>query len=148
MDVNVKEGLCHNAQPLSLSLDLWLFCFSLIRDGRRCCGHCLCIPKIAFADGVQIGIQVIKQRDTCGDIQLQNFLVRDVIKVFNERAKAVPVGRDDDFFPLRDLWFDEFFPVGNDAVNGIREAFTGRDFCRGKIGVSDIKPWVPLIIQR
>ncbi len=54
------------------------------------------IPQIVVPEGLERVIELIDQGNPCRDVQLDNGLIRDAVKVFHKRAQGIPVRDDQD----------------------------------------------------
>ena len=66
-----------------------LFCLSLICNfGHRVLEQIL-IRKIVMTYTLEIRIKHVNQRNSCRDIEFNNFFVRDLVEIFDECPKTV-----------------------------------------------------------
>ena len=76
--------------------------------------------------GFQIVLELVDEWDTGGDVQADDLLFRYVVEIFHEGPQAIPVGRNQDLLPRRDIGGDLVVPIRQEAVDRVFQALTER----------------------
>jgi len=63
----------------------------LVCDGLHCILDLCWISQIIMADGMELLIQFVHERDSRGDVQIDDIGVRNAIEMLHQRAEAVSV---------------------------------------------------------
>lgn len=99
--------------------------------GLGCCDG-LGISKISVGDGLEVLVELIHERYSRGDVEVEDVLVGDGVEILHQCAEGVSVCCDDDVLSGLDLGCDDLVPVGDDPVDGDLEGFG-----RGKVLLVD-----------
>jgi hypothetical protein len=94
----------------------------------------------------EVVVQFVNQRNPGRDIHADDFGIGNLIQIFDQRAQAVAVRCDQHALSGLDGRSDGFIPVGQNAVNGVLEAFGERRFARFQADVSRITMWSARIV--
>ena len=72
-----------------------LFCLSLLCNFGHCVLEHILIPKIVMTYTLEIRVKLVNQRNSRGDIEFNNFFVRDLVQILDECPKAVAMCNDE-----------------------------------------------------
>ena len=114
------------------------FCFALARYGIHGSGDRLLVAEVVAFDRLEIFIQLVNEGNAGRDVELEDLLFGEVIEVFDQGAKAVPVSGDDDAFAGLHSGCDFFVPERKKALDGILEALGEGKLGLGNAGVAGI----------
>ena len=68
-------------------------------------------------------LEVVHQRNTGGDVELGDVLVRDVVEVLHHGAQGITVGGNQDVLAGLEVLLDALVVVGNQAIDDVQQAF-------------------------
>jgi len=107
--------------------------------------HLFQVAQIKAADGGEVVFKSIHQGDTSGGVELDDRVIGDVIKVFNQGPQTVAVGGNN-HLPFRlHLGRDGLLPVRQKADDSILEALGGRQFLRPELGIAGVIRRMPRV---
>lgn len=120
--------------------------FALIGDSFHFGFQSFLIAQVVVAQNIHIIIKFVDQRDTGRDVEIDDFLIRNVVKIFHEGAQGVAMSGDDDVLSVFDIGFNDFFPIGNDTVDCGLQGFCQRQFILINFGVVLLVSWSAFVI--
>src|SRR6186713_2439609 len=91
-----------------------------------------------MADGREIVIEFVHERNARRNVYADNFVVRNMIQVFDEGSQAVAMGRNQDTLTRSDHRSNRLGPVGKDAIDGVFQTFRQRSLAGVQGRVSGI----------
>ena len=68
-------------------------------DGGGLAGDLLGVAEVIVSDGLEIGVELIDEGNSCGDVEGDNLLVRDLIEILDQSPQTVSVGGDQNLLP-------------------------------------------------
>ena len=118
------SSLVHSSSLLVKRAAVWppFFFFLWALPGLRPLqprADCVRIPEINLVQWPQVVVELIDERDTRRNIQLDDLSVRQIVQILHQRAEAVSVRGDEDVFPGLDIRGDRRLPVRNKACDSI-----------------------------
>ena len=97
--------------------------FSLVGHRRRGPGDLFRVAEVVMREWLELRIKLVNQGYARGNVQTDDFLIRDVVEVLDQGAKAVAMGGDDDLLALLDRGNDRLVPVREEPRDRVLEAF-------------------------
>mmetsp|Transcript_5147 Transcript_5147/g.13155 ORF Transcript_5147/g.13155 Transcript_5147/m.13155 type:complete len:262 (+) Transcript_5147:205-990(+) len=91
-------------------------------------------------DRLEVLVKPVDERDACGDLQLGDLLVGDVVQILEHAADRVAVGSDQHCLPALEGAADRLVPIRQAAVHGVLQALRERDVRLGNVGVLVVIP--------
>ncbi len=73
-------------------------------------------------DGLKIMIKLINKRQCGGNIKVQNFVFRKIVKVLNDGSNRIAVSTNDDAFTTENVAGDVVVPVREYTFNSVFQA--------------------------
>lgn len=111
-------------------------------DGGGLAGDLLGVAEVIVSDGLEIGVELIDEGNSCGDVEGDNLLVRDLIEILDQSPQTVSVGGDQNLLPGSNCGRNGLIPEGGEAIDGVFETFGERDEGRVDVGVFGVVPGV------
>ena len=93
--------------------------------------------SLSGRDDVQVIIELVDERSSCGDVELGDLILGDVVQMLNESTKGVAVGGNDDVLAGLEVRGNLVLPVGEDTVEGGGEGL-GEVLVEGVAGVPGV----------
>jgi len=115
-----------------------LFRLALIGDSLHGLFDGFGVGQVLALDRAQVCVQIVDQGDARGDVQADDLVVGDVVQVFDQRAQAVAVRRDDDTLAGLDGRRNHVIPVGQDPIHGILQTLGQRHIGRIQILIAAV----------
>ena len=101
------------------------------------CDRFLVAEVVAF-ERLEVFIQLVNEGNAGRDVELEDLLFGEVVEVFDQGAKAIPVGGNDDAFAGFHRGCDFFVPKWKKAIDSILEALGEGKLGLGNAGVAGI----------
>src|SRR3990167_6363933 len=93
-------------------------------------------------DWFEVSIKFINEWDGSWDVQLSNFFIRNVIKIFDKGTDTVSMSSNEDSFSCLDLWHNFIFPQWCKTSNYVLKAFSFWEKCWTDIFVFWVVSWI------
>jgi hypothetical protein len=84
----------------------------------------LFISEVVVLDRLEVGIQLIDEGDTRGDVQLGDLRLRNIIQILDQSTDRVTVSGDDDTLTGLDGGGNVAVPEGNETSNSILQGLS------------------------
>lgn len=106
--------------------------------GIHGCSDRLLVAEVVAFDRLEVVIQLVNEGNAGRDVELEDLLFGEVVEVFDQCAKAIPVSGDDDAFAGLHSGCDFFVPKRKKAIDSILEALGEGKLGLGNAGVAGI----------
>ena len=85
--------------------------------------HLRGIAEVIMADGMKFFVQFVNKGNSCRNVNVYDFGVRDVVEILHKRTEAVAVSRNKDGPPALQRRGNAVVPVWKKPRSGILQAF-------------------------
>ena len=111
---------------------------SLGSDGGSSLGNSLLIGQVVVLDGLEVNIELIDERNSGGNVQLNNLGLRDVVQVLDECAQRVTVGSNKNTLASLDGRGNLLVPQRQETLDSVEERLAQGDLLGGELSVASI----------
>mmetsp|Transcript_62039 Transcript_62039/g.146951 ORF Transcript_62039/g.146951 Transcript_62039/m.146951 type:complete len:261 (+) Transcript_62039:2422-3204(+) len=85
------------------------------------------VAEVIALDRLEVGVELVDQRDAVGDVDPDDGVVGDAVEVLDQGPDAVAVGRDQHALAALDGWGNGLVPERQHAGDRVLQAFGQRD---------------------
>ena len=105
------------------------------------------VSQVVMVSHIKVIVEFINQRNTGWDIDTHDLILRQVFKIFNQRADRVSVGYQQNAFALKHILFYHIFIIRDNASDRILQAFCQRQLAFFHISILLLQLWVSGVIR-